>query len=159
MLLGLISDTHGYLGADTLRALEGCQQILHAGDIGDGVLEPLRAIAPVLAVRGNNDLAGEPAELPFVAWYVCGGVQIAVVHQLPHAPAEGWDVLVYGHSHRAALERRDDGKLLVNPGAAGIRGFHTSRSVALLEVAGGAIGVRFAGLGARAAVKRERRTA
>lgn len=160
MLIGLISDTHGYLGADVLQAFEGCEQILHAGDVGDDVLEPLRTIAPVLAVRGNNDLGGETSELPEVAWFAHEGIHVALVHELSHAPAEGWDVLVYGHSHRATFARRDDGKILVNPGAAGIRGFHTSRSVALLELSdGGEIDVRFTDLGLRAAVRGERRSA
>jgi putative phosphoesterase len=153
MLLGLIADTHGFLGEDAARALAGCDCILHAGDVGERVLEPLRALAPVVAVRGNTDLAGEPAKLPPVAFLDRGGRRIAVVHRLADAPSGGWDVLVFGHCHRRHFDR-EGSRLLVNPGAAGRRGFHAQRSVALLDLAPAGDPVcTFVDLGARIAAR------
>jgi putative phosphoesterase len=133
VLVGLIADTHGFLGEDACAALAGCELILHAGDIGAWVLPRLQALAPVVAVRGNNDVAGREAELPAHASLRVGPASIAVVHRLADAPAGGWDILVYGHCHRQHADR-DGGRLLLNPGAAGRRGFHSERSVALLDL-------------------------
>jgi putative phosphoesterase len=138
MRFGLIADTHGFLGTDALTALRDCDQILHAGDIGEGVLAPLRALAPLTAVRGNNDTAGEAAACPALVLIDVPGHTIAVVHRLVDAPADGWDILVYGHCHRQHADRDARGRLALNPGAAGRRGFHQRRSVAVLTVEGGA---------------------
>lgn len=148
MLLGLIADTHGYLGPDAAIALAGCERLLHAGDIGTGVLEALRQLAPVTAVRGNNDLTGDDASLPLVVFEEHEGHRLALVHRLIDAPAEGWDILVFGHCHRRHSD--SDGDLLrLNPGAAGRRGFHTTRSIALLTLEPGLRRVEFIDLGPR----------
>lgn len=138
MLIGLIADTHGFLGEDALDALAGCDQILHAGDIGSGVLGALQRVAPVLAVRGNNDTSGEAAALPEVASIELAGFGVTVVHRLADAPSAAFDILVFGHCHRQHADTTAAGRLYVNPGAAGRRGFHQRRSVALLHVVPGA---------------------
>ena len=151
MLIGLIADTHGYLGDDAAAALAGVDHILHAGDVGEGVLSKLGEIAPVTAVRGNNDLAGEPALLPEVVRLDIAGQRIAVVHRLRDAPPDGWDILVFGHCHRQHVYQ-DGGRWLFNPGAAGRRGFHARRSVAVLALVEGAEpACQFIDLGARSA--------
>ena len=115
------------------------------------MLGPLSKLAPLTAVRGNNDLAGESAELPALVVVALGGQRIAVVHRLIDAPATGWDVLVYGHCHRMHADREGD-RWLFNPGAAGRRGFHVRRSVAVLEVEPGTEPrCRFIDLGGRRA--------
>jgi putative phosphoesterase len=152
MRIGLIADPHGFLGDDARRELAGCERILHAGDVGEGVLQPLAAIAPLTAVRGNNDTEGEASLLPEAAFIELGGLRIALVHRLVDAPRPPWDVLVFGHCHKQhAYEQQ--GRLWVNPGAAGRRGFHRSRSVALLELAGARPEVTFIDLGLRSAAR------
>lgn len=154
VLIGLIADTHGFIGGDALAALAGCGHILHAGDIGEGVLQPLAALAPVTAVRGNNDLDGEPAALPEVAFIDLAGHRVAIVHRLIDAPRDGFDVLVFGHCHRQHADFRGS-RLFVNPGAAGRRGFHQRRSVGLMELrAGEPPTVEFVDLGARSEARR-----
>lgn len=137
MRIGLIADTHSYLGDDVLAALAGCDHVVHAGDIGAGVLASLARLAPVTAVRGNNDTTGADSELPEHAFIEAAGMRLAVVHRLADAPPPGeWDILVFGHCHKRHCDERD-GRLLLNPGAAGRRGFHRTRSVAVLELAPG----------------------
>jgi uncharacterized protein len=151
--LGLVADTHGWLGDDVRGALEGCDAILHAGDVGDHVLAPLARIAPVVAVRGNNDTAGEAAQLPERAFLDADGLRLCIVHRLVDAPKdEPWDVLVFGHCHRTHDDREGD-RRYVNPGAAGRRGFHRERSVAVLEVDEGRAAVTFVPLGPRSAAR------
>jgi putative phosphoesterase len=131
--IGLISDTHGHIGLDAIEALCGCDQVIHAGDIGPGVLDRLSRLAPVIAVRGNNDIVLPEASLPTNVVADFRGVRVSVVHRLKDAPKDGWDVLVYGHSHRRSAER-DGQKVIINPGAAGRAVFHERRSVAILNV-------------------------
>ena len=126
MRIGLISDTHGLLRPEALRFLEGSDAIVHAGDIGQPqVLDGLRAIAPLHAIRGNNDAwAGA---LPDELAVEIGGVRLFVVHDFRTivrwpVPA-GTDVVVCGHSHQPAVAAHPDGFLLVNPGSAGPRRF------------------------------------
>ena len=138
--IGLISDTHGLLRQEALEALRASDRIVHAGDIGDpGILDALATIAPVVAVRGNNDRDAWAARLPGVARMNVAGVRLLVVHdlaQLDRDPgADGADVVVSGHSHRPAIERRD-GVLYVNPGSAGPRRFRLPVAVAMLEIVG-----------------------
>ena len=147
VLIGLIADTHGELAEDARAALIGCHLILHAGDIGPGVLARLESLAPTVAVRGNNDLAGAEALLPEVAFVDAAEQRIAVVHRLVDAPDAGFDILVFGHCHK----RHDDvqtGRRYINPGAAGRRGFHRARSVALLRIEA-AVTCEFVDLGPR----------
>lgn len=127
MRIGLISDTHGLLRPEALAVLQGCDHIVHAGDIGDpGILQALAAIAPVTAVRGNHDVGAWAQDLPETQELTLAGVTLYVIHDigtLPIDPATaGVQVVVYGHSHRPVVETRD-GVLYVNPGSAGRRRF------------------------------------
>jgi uncharacterized protein len=141
MLIGVISDTHGLLRPEALTALAGVEHILHAGDVGDiGILEALRGIAPVTAIRGNIDTEGACAELPATEMVEVGGKTFYLVHaikDLDISPkAAGVDVVVYGHSHKAAVERRGE-VLYLNPGSAGPRRFQLPVTLALVTVADG----------------------
>jgi putative phosphoesterase len=150
MLVGLVSDTHGYVDARLLEAFAGVEAIVHAGDVGGlHVLERLRSIAPVYAVCGNNDLLLGGLGLPERLDIELKGVWLHVVHQLPHAkPREETDIVVFGHSHRQLLEKRGD-LLYVNPGAAGRRGFHALQTAALLRIRAGVAECELIELGRR----------
>jgi putative phosphoesterase len=136
--IGVISDTHGLLRPEALEALRGCARIVHAGDIGDAaVLAALEALAPVTAVRGNNDTGAWARGLPEQARLEAGGVRILVIHDLheldfDRARAEA-DVVISGHSHKPLIDTRD-GLLLLNPGSAGPRRFALPVTVATLDV-------------------------
>ncbi|MCB9760010.1 MAG: metallophosphoesterase family protein [Alphaproteobacteria bacterium] len=133
MTLGLISDTHGLLRPQALAALEGVDAILHAGDIGKpAVLEGLRAIAPVHAVRGNVDRwAGAPPETLTLCFE---GVTVHLLHDLSQLEATA-SVIVSGHSHKPVVEQRG-GVLYVNPGSAGPRRFSLPVAMGRLRVDG-----------------------
>jgi uncharacterized protein len=138
--VGLISDTHGLLRPEAIDALAGCDRILHAGDVCDAaVLDALARIAPVVAVRGNNDFGAWADALPESASVRIEAVSILVVHDLAAAErlvAEARpDVVVSGHSHRPRASV-DGGVLYVNPGSAGPRRFRLPVSVARLHVDG-----------------------
>jgi putative phosphoesterase len=146
MRIGLIADTHGLLRPEALDALRGCERILHAGDIGNpAVLEGLATIAPVTAIRGNNDSATWACDLPDVCTLRIDGIVIHMLHDLKELaarpPAEPVDVIVAGHSHRPLVEQRD-GVLLVNPGSAGRRRFKLPVTVGELRIAGGTVEAR-----------------
>jgi uncharacterized protein len=137
-VVGLISDTHGRMRPEALAALGGVGRIVHAGDVGaPEVLAALRAIAPVTAVRGNNDRGAWAARLPVRATLTIRGRRLLVIHDRKAldrvAVADRMDVVVYGHSHRPAVERRD-GTLWVNPGSAGPRRFSLPVTIARLTV-------------------------
>ncbi|HEN4835008.1 metallophosphoesterase [Stutzerimonas stutzeri] len=138
MRIGLISDTHGLLRPEAVAALQGCAQIIHAGDIGKPqVLDGLRAIAPLEAIRGNIDTADWAQVLPERLDLHIGGLTLHVLHDLKQLDidplAAGVDVVIAGHSHKPKVERRD-GVLYVNPGSAGPRRFSLPISLALLEL-------------------------
>ena len=143
IIVGLVSDTHGLVRDSLIAALAGVSQILHAGDVGGrAVLDALSAIAPVQAVYGNVDpLDGR---LPPQIVVEIGGVTIHVSHghELGRpTPAKllatySGDVLVYGHTHKALIEREGE-RLVVNPGAAGPRRFDLKPSIARLTIDGG----------------------
>jgi uncharacterized protein len=159
LLVGVISDTHGLLRPEALAALEGVDAIVHAGDIGSaGILDALRRIAPVVAVRGNNDRDAWAASLPEIAKTEIGGTRIWVVHDLSSlwarlgrrgpSPATacgahyrlgkdpalaGVAVVIAGHSHNPRVERRE-GLLFLNPGSAGPRRFSLPIAVARLHL-------------------------
>lgn len=140
MIVGLVSDTHGVLRPEAVAALDGVDLILHGGDIGaPAVLDGLRAVAPVVAVRGNNDTDAWAASLPDIVVQQVGGARICLVHDLKELridpAAEGIDVVVSGHSHRPSVERRGT-VLLVNPGSAGPRRFSLPIAVARLSLDG-----------------------
>jgi len=138
--VGLISDTHGLLRPQALAALSGCHQIIHAGDIGGvAILDALRAIAPVTAVRGNNDKGAWADRIPESAVLQVGAIRIYVIHDLAgidlDPAAAGFRVVVAGHSHKPSREMRE-GVLYINPGSAGPRRFSLPVAVARLEIAG-----------------------
>ena len=146
-----MADTHGYIDPRLAAAFDGVDAIVHAGDVGGAhVLEALRAMAPLHAVYGNNDEKLGRLGLRLHEDFDLAGVRFHLVHQLPHArPEPAAQVVVYGHSHRALVERRD-GRLHVNPGAAGRVGFHRIQTVALLRITDGAeVDARIVELGAR----------
>lgn len=139
MRVGVLSDTHNLLRSQVVERLAGCQRILHAGDVGDlAILEQLRQIAPVEAVRGNTDSGAAAAALPESLAGDLGGLAFRMVHQRELAdPA--WlprlRLLVYGHTHRPELAWHGS-CLLLNPGACGPRRFHLPLTLAILTVAG-----------------------
>jgi putative phosphoesterase len=133
VIIGLISDTHGLLRPEAVKALQGSELIIHAGDVGtQGVLDGLRAIAPVIAVRGNID-KGE--ELPLTAVVEASDGWIYVLHDVKELDidpaAAGFRMVVSGHSHKASQEQRG-GVLYVNPGSAGPRRFRLPITLARL---------------------------
>ncbi|SFL68347.1 metallophosphoesterase family protein [Pseudomonas sp. NFACC46-3] len=143
MKVGVISDTHGLLRPQALAALQGCERIIHAGDIGSPeILDQLASIAPLHVVRGNNDLgadwAGPLADR--LQFDLCGW-QVLLVHDIADVrdsldPGVNW--VISGHSHKPGIERRGD-RLYLNPGSAGRRRFTLPVTLALVEVSAGAI--------------------
>ncbi len=151
-LIGLISDTHGMLRPDVHSAFAGVELILHAGDVGgEDIIHELRTIAPALAVRGNTDAPAAYLEDELVR--EIGGFTIHVSHghevwrltperllaRYPH------DILVYGHTHKQFLLEWE-GRVVVNPGAAGQRRFDLEPSVATLRITDGVAQVQFVSL-------------
>jgi uncharacterized protein len=137
-LIGVLSDTHGLLRPEALEALRGADGIVHAGDVGDpSILEALRRIAPVTAVRGNVDRGVLARDLPASAVLDAGGASIYVLHNLSdldlNPRVAGFGVVVSGHTH-VPVARESDGVLYLNPGSAGPRRFHLPVSVAMLRV-------------------------
>ncbi len=135
----MISDTHGLLRAEAKAFLEGSDYIVHAGDIGAaGVLRELRALAPLYAIRGNNDDESWAGRIPERRTVRLGGVRIHVLHDrtelAARPPPGGARVIITGHSHKPLIESWN-GALLVNPGSAGPRRFS-------LPVAAGEIAIR-----------------
>jgi putative phosphoesterase len=152
--IGLISDTHGLLRPEVHDALKGVDLIFHAGDVGDdAILDELALIAPVHAVSGNTDPPGNP-RLPLSIDTNIDGVSIHASHghELGVPKPEkllaryAAAVIVYGHTH-VPLVTKADGRLVVNPGAAGPARFDIKPSVAILEIASGKAGVRIVPLG------------
>ena len=139
MHVGFISDTHGLLRPEAIRALEGSGLIIHAGDVGKPeILEALQTLAPVVAVRGNVDNDPWANALPTTAVAEADGVGIYVLHDIHDLhldpAAAGFQIVVSGHSHKpVSIERK--GVLYVNPGAAGPKRFHLPVTVARLELA------------------------
>lgn len=157
MRVGLVSDSHGLFEPRLRELFAGCDLILHAGDaVRRSVLDELARIAPVRAVRGNNDVAPELEHLPILAALELGGVPAVLVHQIGsrgrlHPPVRRAvarhraRLLVYGHSHRPAAVV-EDGLLFVNPGSAGPRRFSLPTTAGVLRVGAGRIQVRLVDL-------------
>lgn len=141
MLVGLVSDTHSLVRPELFDALNGVALILHAGDVGgQGVLDELRAIAPVLAVYGNTDVPGEPNLRSHLSLDLEGlSIHVSHGHELGSPTPErllgrySADVIVFGHTHKPLIERCGP-RLVVNPGAAGPRRFNVKPSVARMRV-------------------------
>jgi uncharacterized protein len=137
-LIGLVSDTHGLLRVEALRALEPCELIVHAGDVGGpDIVHRLQRLAPVVAVRGNVDRGAWARGLPTTAVAKAGAVRIYVLHDLNHLElnpaAEGFPVVVSGHSHQPS-HRVNSGVLYINPGSAGPKRFKLPATVARLDL-------------------------
>jgi uncharacterized protein len=136
--IGVISDTHGLIRPEALEALRGSQLIIHCGDIGKvEVLQGLRAIAPVRAVRGNIDKGDWASDLPADDVVQVGSCAIYVLHNLSELDldpeAAGFSAVLSGHSHKPTIEQR--GKVLyLNPGSAGPRRFKLPVAVAKLSL-------------------------
>jgi putative phosphoesterase len=138
VIVGLISDTHGLMREEALRALQGSDLIIHAGDVGKPeILQRLRAIAPVVAVRGNIDQGPWAETLPASAVARAGPALLYILHDVHDLDADpvaaGYNVVVSGHSHKPGCMERS-GVLYVNPGSAGPRRFHLPVTVARLDV-------------------------
>jgi len=136
--IGVISDTHGVLRPEAVKALRGVDLIIHAGDVGRrDILDTLRQIAPVFAVRGNTDYEAWAQVLPLTERVQVDQHLIFVLHDLyqlgPNPETQGLAAIISGHSHKPAIEQRH-GVLYLNPGSAGPRRFHLPVSVALIRV-------------------------
>lgn len=141
LLIGIISDTHGLLRQEAQQVLRGSTLIIHAGDIGSPhVLESLRTIAPVVAVRGNIDKGQWAQALPKWEVVEIAGISIYVIHDFNDLDldpaAAGFSAVISGHSHRPSIQNQK-GVLLLNPGSAGPRRFTLPVSTALLYVKNG----------------------
>ncbi len=148
--IGLISDTHGLLRKEAVEALRGSELIIHAGDVGKPeILEELRKIAPVIAVRGNVDTGPWARTLPETAVAEAGATLIYVLHDVKaldlNPAAAGFHIVVRGHSHKPGKTERD-GVLYINPGSAGPRRFQLPVTVALLRLDGTPYEVEFVDL-------------
>ena len=143
MKVGVISDTHGLLRPEAIAALQGCAQIIHAGDVGSqDIVEQLTAIAPLHIVRGNNDMDADWAKpIADHLRFDIEGWQVLLVHDIADVPAlvdDSVKLVVTGHSHKPLIDWRDD-TLYLNPGSAGRRRFKLPVTLALLEVSADAI--------------------
>lgn len=144
--VGLVSDTHGLLRPEARDFLSGSDYIVHGGDICDPhILEVLAALAPVTAVRGNNDRGPWAERISEIEYLTVGGVCIYAIHDLAQMDIDpksaGVHVVVSGHSHRPLVERRD-GVLYVNPGSSGPRRFTLPVSAAELLIDRGEVRAR-----------------
>ena len=151
MRLGVISDTHGLLRPQAVESLRGCDALLHAGDVGSPqVLDALRALAPVTAVRGNNDTDRWAHDLAEAVTIELLGVHIHLLHDIKKLAldpvAERLNVVVSGHSHCPTMERRA-GVLYFNPGSAGPRRFKLPVAIGILEISSGRVDGRIIEIG------------
>ena len=143
MRVGVLSDTHGLLRPEAIAALRGLDHLIHAGDVGDPkVLDALRALAPLTAIRGNIDRTGPCAALPPTEAVELNGHLLYVLHALPdldlNPRAAGIAAVIYGHSHKPQVEWKEN-VLYLNPGSAGPRRFSLPVTVALLTLQTGSI--------------------
>ena len=141
--IGIISDTHGLLRPEAVAALQRSDLIIHAGDIGaESVLDTLRRIAPVFAVRGNNDHGDWAEKIPASGYVKAGGLSLYVLHnlnELEQAPSpDTCAAVIAGHSHRASVQDRE-GVLFINPGSAGPKRFHLPVTIARLTINNGGL--------------------
>jgi uncharacterized protein len=139
-LIGLISDTHGLIRPQALGALTGVDLIIHAGDIGaPEVIDALKRIAPVVAIKGNNDRAGWAKSLSETKLITTADAKLYIIHNVKELDCDpvvdGIQVVISGHSHKPSVTTRD-GVLYVNPGSAGPRRFKLPIAVGKLRVEG-----------------------
>jgi uncharacterized protein len=140
VLVGIISDTHGLVRPEAVRALKGSELLIHAGDIGNPqVIEQLHEIAPTFVVRGNNDRGAWAADLPVTQVVEVGELLFYVLHEISQLDVDpavaGFAAVVSGHSHQPSIQFRD-GVLYLNPGSAGPRRFSLPVAVARVHVSG-----------------------
>jgi putative phosphoesterase len=138
MKIGVISDTHGLLRPEVLPQLQGVEHILHLGDVGDpNILDALKEIAPVTAVRGNVDTSGPCSRLPETEVLLFDGAYIYLLHDIGSLhldpAAAKFAAVLYGHSHKAEI-RRHKGVLYFNPGSCGPRRFNLAVTMGYLHV-------------------------
>jgi putative phosphoesterase len=138
--IGLISDTHGLLRPEALAALKSSELIIHAGDIGKlEVLEMLNRVAPVLAIRGNNDRDAWAKKLPDILNLQINGLTLHVIHNVNDLEtdpvAAGMRAVISGHSHKPGVSKRGE-VLYINPGSAGPRRFKLPIAVGMLYLRG-----------------------
>lgn len=145
--IGVVSDTHGLLRPEVVEALQGVDQILHAGDVGTvAVLQQLQAIAPVVAIRGNVDVSGPLASLPATEMVRLGGSALTayLVHSVADLDiqpvAAGVSLVVSGHSHAPSV-REQEGVVYLNPGSIGARRFKLPVSMAFATISKGRLRV------------------
>ncbi len=138
MIVGVISDTHGLLRPEALDALRGVDHVLHAGDVGDPtILDRLRAMAPVTAIRGNIDMSGPCADLPATDAVELNGHLLYLVHSVGdldlNPEIAGVAAVISGHSHKPSVHEKGS-VLYLNPGSAGPRRFSLPVTLALLRL-------------------------
>jgi len=148
--IGVISDTHGLLRPEAFAALAGVDHILHAGDVGNpDILDALREIAPVTAIRGNVDTYGDCALLPETEAIELGGRLFYLIHSVRdldiNPEAAGIAMVISGHTHQPGIESRN-GVIYLNPGSAGPRRFKLPVTLALVEMTPDAINPRIIAL-------------
>jgi len=136
--IGVISDTHGLLRPQAIAALNDCQYILHAGDIGaPGILEQLGRIAPVYAIRGNVDVEPWAQSIPLTEVVELGGKSIYILHDRNtldlNPTVAGFAAVIFGHTHQPLIETKDD-VLYFNPGSAGPRRFKLPVSLGKIRI-------------------------
>jgi uncharacterized protein len=144
--VGVLSDTHGLLRPEARACLVGCDYIIHAGDIGSAeILEDLASLAPLIAVKGNNDKAPWAAHLPETDLVRLGGAFVYVIHDLAQLDIEpvgaGVQAIVSGHSHKPLTFERD-GVCYLNPGSCGPRRFSLPISMGEMRIVGSDIQAR-----------------
>lgn len=135
MRIGIISDTHGLLRPEVMEQLNGCNLILHAGDINkQEILDRLEQIAPVKVVRGNNDKEWA-GQIPYVLNADCEGLHILMCHKRKDVPEDltDTDLVVFGHSHKYE-DKTEQGVRWLNPGSCGPRRFNQDITMAVLEI-------------------------
>jgi hypothetical protein len=140
MKIGVVSDTHGLLRPEVAPRIEGCECILHLGDVGDPkILDALRKIAPVTAIRGNIDKDGPCSRLPETEVLLIEGGYIYMLHNIEHLhldpAAAKFSAVLYGHSHKAEI-RRHKGVVYFNPGSCGPRRFNLKVTMGYLHING-----------------------
>ncbi len=141
--IGVISDTHGLLRPEAIKELEGVSQIIHAGDVGSPeILDTLRSLAPVTAVRGNIDRESWAKALPVYEVLDIDGISIYVIHNIQemdlNPEKSGFRVVISGHSHHPSIEEHS-GVYYLNPGSAGPRRFRLPVCLAKLSIRDGQI--------------------
>ena len=151
MRVGVISDTHGLLRPEAIVVMRAFDHILHAGDIGDpAILDQLRRLAPLTAIRGNIDRSGRCAQLPATEWIELVGHKLYMLHDINELDlnpvAAGIAAIISGHSHKPSIRWRE-GVLYFNPGSAGPRRFKLPTSVGILEMQDRGIEPRIVNIG------------